>query len=73
MNGRRMIVSRWRNVTMCCCLWCVISRAFFMCPGRAEPVLGLTYSAVGKSGVLVMESDEIVQHWHIIIIMIHKT
>ena len=39
-------------------------------PGR---FLGLTYSAVGKSGVLVMESDEIVQHWHIIIIMIHKT
>jgi len=37
--------------------------------------LGLTYSAVGKSGVLAMESDEIVQHWHIIIIMIpvHKT
>ena len=57
-----MIVSRWRNVTMCCCLWCMKSVAIFTCPGRAGPVfLGLTYSAVGKSGVLVMESDEIVQ------------
>jgi len=68
-----MIVSRWRNVTMCCCLWCVISRAILRALAGRGRFLGLTYSAVRKNGVLVMESDEIVQHWHIIIIMTHKT
>jgi len=49
-------------------LVCDISGNFYVSwPGR---FLVLTYSAVGKSWVLVMESDEIVQHWHIIIIMI---
>jgi len=51
-------------------LACDISGNYYVpWPGR---FLGLTYSAVGKSEVLVMESDEIMQHWHIIIIMIHK-
>ena len=68
-----MIVSRWWNVTMCCCLWCVISRAILRALAGPGRFLGLTYSAVGKSGVLVMESAKIVQHWHIIIIVIHKT
>jgi len=27
IKNDRMIVSRWRNVTVCCCVWCVISRA----------------------------------------------
>ena len=41
--------------------------------GRARPVFRLDLQCCRKSGVLVMESDEIVQYWHIIVIMIHKT
>jgi len=41
--------------------------------GRARPVFRLDLQCCRKSGVLVMELDEIVQYWHIIVIMIHKT